>query len=28
MIWQYARDRQRFTGYVKDEVNAYLKELS
>jgi hypothetical protein len=28
MIWQYARDRQRFISYVKDEVNAYLKELS
>jgi hypothetical protein len=28
MIWQYTRDRQRFINYVKDEVNAYLKELS
>jgi hypothetical protein len=28
MIWQYARDRQRFTSYVKDEINTYLKELS
>jgi hypothetical protein len=28
MIWQYARDRQRFINYVKDEINAYLKELS
>jgi hypothetical protein len=27
MIWQYARDRQRLTSYVKDEINAYLKEL-
>ena len=28
MIWQYARDRQRFINYVKDEINTYLKELS
>jgi hypothetical protein len=28
MIWQYVRDRQRFINYVKDEVSAYLKELS
>jgi hypothetical protein len=28
MIWQYVRDRQRFINYVKDEISAYLKELS
>lgn len=28
MIWQYARDRQRFINYVKDEIDSYLKELS
>ena len=27
MVWQYARDRQKFISYVKDEVNAYLREL-
>jgi hypothetical protein len=28
MVWQYSRDRQKFISYVKDEVNAYLRELS
>lgn len=26
-VWEYLKNKQKFYGYVKDEINSYLKEL-